>query len=235
MYALGKNWFIEPAIDFELKKYRLLAYLQQAERQLSQKTLFPLVEDLSGQVNNLETYIQRRNELEQMLRKTPEGLDFASGKLLYANENPVSEELKEINRIVTYSYKKLVKWQEKAQELVTKYRQGISISPVGLLPLYKKEGYLFLLREKTISVFDYAIYEVYSHARSNTFSVQTRALGEFPDSPGLTFEKLKHEITREEGKYASPATFVCESATSLPIYETLLPLAQQALALYVYR
>ena len=43
---LSKDWFIEPSIDFELKKYTLLAWLKQGQTALQQKKIYPFYSEI---------------------------------------------------------------------------------------------------------------------------------------------------------------------------------------------
>ncbi len=43
---LSETWFMEGYIDFELQKYRLLAYLQEVKRSFSQNKLYPQLADI---------------------------------------------------------------------------------------------------------------------------------------------------------------------------------------------
>ena len=41
MKSLSETWFAEGYIDFELKKYTLLAYLQQVNKYFNENKLYP--------------------------------------------------------------------------------------------------------------------------------------------------------------------------------------------------
>ena len=60
MKSLSETWFAEGYIDFELKKYTLLAYLQEVNKHFNESKLYPLLSDmilykykLSPEFNNL--------------------------------------------------------------------------------------------------------------------------------------------------------------------------------------
>ena len=46
MKQLSETWFVEGYIDFELKKYTLLAYLQQINKYFNENKLYPQLSDL---------------------------------------------------------------------------------------------------------------------------------------------------------------------------------------------
>ena len=55
MKTLSKTWFAEGYIDFELKKYTLLAYLQEVNKYFYENKLYPQLADLIFHNNNILT------------------------------------------------------------------------------------------------------------------------------------------------------------------------------------
>jgi hypothetical protein len=53
MGTLSSTWFAEGYIDFELKKYTLLAYLQEIHQHFDQQKLYPQLADVIMHYNNL--------------------------------------------------------------------------------------------------------------------------------------------------------------------------------------
>ena len=53
MVSLDKNWLTEGLIDFEYKKYELLAYLKNVGKSFSENRLYPFLGDLIFHYNNI--------------------------------------------------------------------------------------------------------------------------------------------------------------------------------------
>ena len=53
MATLSKNWITEKLIDFEYKKYLLLAYLQQVSGQFDETRLYPSLSELIEHYKNV--------------------------------------------------------------------------------------------------------------------------------------------------------------------------------------
>ena len=51
--TLSETWFMEGYIDFELQKYRLLAYLKEVRQSFEQAMLYPQLSDIVFHYNNL--------------------------------------------------------------------------------------------------------------------------------------------------------------------------------------
>ena len=59
MKQLSETWFAEGYIDFELKKYVLLAYLQEINKYFYENKLYPQLADLIFHYNNIGMSLQR--------------------------------------------------------------------------------------------------------------------------------------------------------------------------------
>ena len=53
MEKLSKDWLTQGLIDFEYKKYLLLAYLQKAKKSFEKVELYPFLADLVFHYRNL--------------------------------------------------------------------------------------------------------------------------------------------------------------------------------------
>ena len=52
MKTLSETWFADGYIDFELKKYTLLAYLQEVNKYFNEHKLYPQLADVIFHYNN---------------------------------------------------------------------------------------------------------------------------------------------------------------------------------------
>lgn len=53
MKTLSQTWFADGYIDFELKKYTLLAYLQEVNKYFTANKLYPQLADVIFHYNNI--------------------------------------------------------------------------------------------------------------------------------------------------------------------------------------
>lgn len=60
MKTLSETWFTEGYIDFELKRYTLLAYLQEVNKYFNQHKLYPQLADLIFHYNNLVSFRENK-------------------------------------------------------------------------------------------------------------------------------------------------------------------------------
>lgn len=225
---LNKNWFIEPSIDFELKKYTLLAWLQQGQSALQQKKVFPFFDELPLHLNDIKSY---KNKKEAHLRNLKKEIDSFKGdppKIIYQIPENDFSILQEVEMIINFSIEQLQENLREAENFYREIKSGMKIFNVGIFPLYIKEGYFFLVNQRQLKVYDYSCRSVFTN--ENSVKINTSFIGDFEYTSSTTFENIKSEITRTQEKYTVPATFVFESKTDLPIEETFLPLAKEMLA-----
>ena len=69
MKTLSHTWFAEGYIDFELKKYTLLAYLQEVNRYFTESKLYPQLADIIFHYNNVVAFKKNKQYLQEQFLK----------------------------------------------------------------------------------------------------------------------------------------------------------------------
>ena len=67
MERLNENWITENHIDFEYKKYLLLAYLQHVSERFTETKLYPAFGELVQHYRNLVSLRDQKKNLEMIL------------------------------------------------------------------------------------------------------------------------------------------------------------------------
>src|ERR1700722_12475482 len=83
MKRLSDTWFAEGYIDFELKKYTLLAYLQEVNSCFHQNKLYPQLADIIFHYNNIAAFRQNKKFLQDQFPKRLTGIQMEKLELLY--------------------------------------------------------------------------------------------------------------------------------------------------------
>src|ERR1700744_2378190 len=144
MKTLSETWFAEGYIDFELKKYTLLAYLQEVNRYFDENKLYPQLSDIVFHYNNLCAFRENKQILQQFFPKKLSKLDQERLQWLYeqlVEDDDLMKQLEEINQYAIASIAPTIKSGTQIYELV---EEQLFITPVGLIPLDTREGYMFL-------------------------------------------------------------------------------------------
>ena len=67
MKGLNENWITEDHIDFEYKKYLLLAYLQDVSKNFDKELLYPFLRELIGHHKALVEIKSHQQQLNKSL------------------------------------------------------------------------------------------------------------------------------------------------------------------------
>jgi hypothetical protein len=103
MKTLSETWFADGYIDFELKKYTLLAYLQEINRNFQENKLYPQLADVIFHYNNLVALRENKKYLQEHFPKKLTGLQMEKIQVLYEQMIQDDELMKELEDIIEYS------------------------------------------------------------------------------------------------------------------------------------
>src|SRR5258706_13215931 len=83
MKTLSETWFADGYIDFELKKYTLLAYLKEVNKYFNENKLYPQLADLIFHYNNIVAFRQNKKYLQEQFPKKFSGIQLQKLQFLY--------------------------------------------------------------------------------------------------------------------------------------------------------
>lgn len=234
MKHLAHNWLTEGLIDFEYKKYLLLAYFKGIKDEFEASKLYPYLSDLVFHYQNLLNVKEHKKILHKSFPKKINQIDFKRLKLQYENlveDDGLMQELEEIISFALPNFKKLLQDGKNLYEYV---EQHLEIMPIGISPLYQEEGYMFLHEEilRHIQVYQYQI-SVFDSADNQYRGIHIHYLETVQKSIFETFENLKIALLRRYEQLPNPATFLVNAKLPYPLEETLLPIAKRALVRHI--
>lgn len=234
MKQLSPNWITEGLIDFEYKKYLLLAYLQEVSTHFNDQQLYPFLSDLVFHYNNLHTIKQNKETATNKFPKKINKLDFENFKIEYERIIEDDKYIKEIESILDFAIPQIKEQLEIGKEIYELVEDKLSIFPVGVVPLNASEGYFFLKQseKKDTQVYEYAI-SIYENANETFRGIKTSYINTYTLSITNTFENIKSQLIKEIPKLPNPATYVAESKLIFPLDETLLPIVKRRLVRYI--
>lgn len=145
MKTLSETWFAEGFIDFELKRYTLLAYLQEVAKYFHQQKLYPQLADLVFHYNNLVSFRENKKYLQEKFPKQLTDINMQQLELLYERMISDDELMDELENIINYSAEKMKSAITSGAEIYESVEVSLKIAPLGLIPLETNEGYMFLM------------------------------------------------------------------------------------------
>src|SRR5215217_5547618 len=144
MKQLSETWFAEGYIDFELKKYTLLAYLQEISKYFNQNKLYPQLADLIFHYNNIIAFRENKKYLQEHFPKKLTGIQIEKLQVLYEQMIEDNDLMQQLEEIINYSADEMKTTISNGAEIYEFVEGNMTIFPVGIVPLDVNEGYFFL-------------------------------------------------------------------------------------------
>jgi hypothetical protein len=234
MKTLSETWFADGYIDLELKKYTLLAYLQQVNKYFDVNKLYPHLSDLIFHYNNLVSFRENKRFLQEHFPKKFTGIQLQKLKLLYQQMIEDDELMQELEAIINYAAENMKSAISSGAEIYEFVEDKLTIFPVGLIPLDIQEGYFFLSNDKSkdTKVYQYRL-SIFEKHDERYRSIRTHFIASWQRSIVNTYEQIKHELIRSQKEFANPAVYCIQSSYKFPVEETLLPVAKRSLVRYI--
>jgi hypothetical protein len=234
MSGLSETWFAEGYIDFELKKYTLLAYLQQINQYFNEHKLYPQLSDIIFHYNNLIAFRNNKQFLQQQFPKRLTAINIERLQMLYEHMIADDELMQELENIIQYAIQQLNSTIKEGTEIYERIEDSLSISPVGLVPLDSQEGYLFLSdgRYRETLVYEYRL-SIFERHDEKYRGIHTEYIDTFTQSFVQSCESMKISLMRQRKKLATPAVYRVDTKLICPVNETLLPIAKRCLVKYI--
>ncbi len=211
MERLRPGWFLQGLWDEEYQRYRLLAYLQKVRRAFLAQRLYPPLTDLIDSYEELLALAQARQTTAAI---------GDSDDILY--------------RIVQFALPKLEEGIQEGQEIYHLIEQQLQVEVIGIVPVYKAEGYIFLRRgtEKIVRAYRYEIRPL--RDREGYVGIRLDPVEEFAFSAlSIPLIALREKILKTHKDLPTPLTIAVESPLEVPLQETLLPIVKRNLPSWI--
>ena len=159
MVTLGDNWLTEKHIDFEYKKYLLLAFLQQVEKDFEIQKLYPSLREIIKHYRQVKALKEKKEELYNAFPAKATDVDADNMQLIYEKIFQDNKLMKELENIINFSIPHFETYLLEGKKIYDAIESQLHIFPVGVVPLHSKEGYLFIRDGKNgnTQVYEYDI------------------------------------------------------------------------------
>jgi len=234
MKKLSETWFAEGYIDFELKKYTLLAYLQEVNTCFNEAKLYPQLADVVFHYNNIVAFRENKKYLQEQFPRRLSGLQMEKLQLLYEQMINDDELIQELEDIIHFAEGRMKNTIQNGSEIYEFVEEKLLITPVGIIPLDTNEGY-FMLRSgtvKTTFVYHYRL-SIFEKHDERFRSIKTSFVNTWQQNIVNTYEGIKTELIRYRKQLPNPAVYSIETELAVPLEETLLPVAKRSLVKFI--
>lgn len=234
MKSLSETWFAEGYIDFELKKYTLLAYLQHVNSYFNQNKLYPQLADIIFHYNNIVAFRENRKFLEENFPRQLTEININKLKMAYERMIEDNDLMNELEEIINYSAQEIKTTIINGTEIYEFVEGKLNIEPVGLIPLDTSEGYLLICdgRFNATLAYEYHL-TIYEKHDEKYRGIRTDFIHEWIRSVTNSPENIKAELIRNRRQLPNPAVYNIETSLAYPLEETLLPIAKRSFVKYI--
>lgn len=234
-FSMDTDWLIHEPIDFEHKKYILLAYFKKLDKLLDQNKIYPTFIELSLHLASIQTLIKENIILytDKVFKSFD---DEVLLKELKAKElPPISpEERIEIDKILKYSSSKFFDYFNIVKSYWSLVYDSISVS----IKRNKKNlkigsGYMTFSHKKTNLIYVWE-YEIKQYTPDlNEYFTDIKLIYE-GDKKRLTLNEVIDNFSTFSNELIKTApVFSMKTSEEYPLNETLLPLFKRKLMSYI--
>jgi hypothetical protein len=234
MKTLSETWFADGYIDFELKKYTLLAYLQEIHKYFNENKLYPQLAEIIFHYNNLAAFRENKKYLQEQFPKKLSGVQLEKLQILFEQMIEDDELMQELEEIINYATGEIQRTITNGTEIYEFVKDKLVIFPVGIVPLDSNEGYFFLSEggNNDTRVYQYRLSFFEKHDEKYR-SIRTEYIDSWTRNLVNTYENIKAELIRNKTGLPNPAVYSIETDLKFPVDETLLPVAKRSLVRYI--
>jgi hypothetical protein len=234
MKSLSQTWFADGYIDFELKKYTLLAYLQEIGKHFSKNELYPPFADIIFHYNNLIAFRENKKYLQEQFPKRLTGIQIQQLQLLYESLVEDDALMQELEEIINYASSTMKQTISSGTEIYEFVENRMNIEPIGIMPLDHNEGYFFLCEGKCRNtwVYQYRL-SIFEKHDEKYRSIKTEFVDVWQRNIVNSYHNIKAQLIKNRSDLPNPAVYAVETDLSFPMEETLLPVAKRSLVRYI--
>ena len=163
------------------------------------------------------------------IKKKISGIDFQNHTLKYESSID-NESLNELKEIISFCEPLFTTELNKGKHIFDFAEQNIEVDHIGILPLYKTEGYFMLhpYQSKKILVYTYQFSKI-NLLQQDVYGLSCNYFSTYTLSLSKPIDKLKLDIIHDNPELPNPAVYLFKANAELPKDETFLPIAKRLL------
>jgi hypothetical protein len=237
MERISIESFFTSETDLETNQYRILGGLQKVRGDFDKKKIYPSLAKLIELRQSIYKIKDESNNLSNKFPKQIKGFDINAQKIIYESAGDINRNnsIEELFDLIDWALPYIEEAIDEGIILFDFVDNNISFDQVGILPMYKDEGY-FMVTDNTAFELQVHRYEstLFSSGNENYRSLKT----EFVKSERQVIirkspESIKHELIKERKDLPNPATFLFDSDLDFPFTETIFPVVKRKLISHI--
>jgi hypothetical protein len=228
MEKLSKDWLTQGLIDFEYKKYLLMAYLQTVKNSFGKVELYPFLADLVFHYRNLQALKENKALIRESFPKELSLEEFKKLELTYREMIEDDSVMSELESIINFALPQIKDSLQEGSVIYEYVESQCEISPIGVTPLYAREGYLFVTQppEKETNIYRYQM-SIFEGSQEQLRSLNTEFIERVEKNTLTTYERIKLDLVKKFRDLPNPAAYLILARMKFPFAETLMPVAKR--------
>ena len=217
------SWLTEGPVDYELKRYKMLAILQDLSKRLDNNMVWPVIEEVENQLDNLYK-IKYEIEIKDVNNKVAKDIDFFNFEIIYEElDNDETTECRIVDDIVEEAIIEFGDVYMDARKLWRSIEKHMHLTWIPQKPNRLNEGYIVIVNDSECLA--------YSFIRPTKMNNSWRTLKlEYVKS----FEYSNANIVKFYDEYQDEeeTRMFCRldiKVNGLPLEESVLPIAKSVL------
>ncbi len=234
MNSLRFESFFNGNRDVEIKQYEVLQGLKAYTDEFHRNRLYPALSELIELYTTLQDFLQKKNDFK--LPQNLKDVDLEHQHLVFESPNQTHDDIERAVDLIAWAIPQLANRIDEGREVYNFVEEHVAIEEVGIMPMYKEEGYWFV-PDHTISVLHLLRYRVslFSSTSERFRTLQTQVLESITQSfITQTRESLKLDLIERYQDLPNPATYACETDLEFPFAATILPVAKRKLMSHLF-
>lgn len=231
MEKLAIEMFVTGGSDVESRQYRILRCLKEYYNEFSRNRLYPAFKYLLDVTSTLEELVEKKEDMEGRFPQHLAGVDIEHRQLIYDPAVERNSEFQQAMDLIRWALPQLKKAIDEAINIYHFVDDHIGIEEVGIMPVYKEEGYWTVpdTKEQQLYLLRYEV-SLFASTSERFRQLKTTVLEKL-DLPLLrkSPETLKLEVLERYRDLPNPAMYVCETDLDFPYEATILPIAKRKL------
>jgi hypothetical protein len=230
MNDLKESWLTDGLIDFEYKKYILLAYLRTVKQAFGKTELYPFLSELVLHYRNLVTLKENKSLINDAfpVELSPESIqkmEFTWNKLV--DDDAL---MRELESIISFAIPEFRNSLSEGTQIYDYVESNCEIAPVGLTSLYAREGYVLISQppQRETNVYRYQL-TFFEQSNEALRGLHMEYIRTSERSLSNTYEQMKLQLIREFSSLPNPSVYLIHSKLKFPYAQTLMPIAKRLL------
>lgn len=231
MKKLNLDLFVSAVDDVELSQYYLLGILKKFRIDLRSNKLYPALSELIEIGNLLSKIVNEKSNLERIFPQKSTDSSLQEKTEVVEDEHFASD-INKVFDFINWAYPKVNEAITEGKAIYSFVKENMLIEEVGILPLYKNNGYFIIAdnKDSSVQVYRYDIpfisTDMNSSASMQTSLVKTYERVNLNNNSG---SHIKLDLIEKYNDLPNPATYNFEIDLDFPFAETILPVAKRRL------